>query len=106
MVVRRENIFVPLYTSALQMPTSDYGIHKELVPIVQAGIFLAILILAVFARVSDMKAADRVQRVAHKKCVHLCRTRVLVCGLVRACAFIGQKRCAVLRFVDARLHTC
>ena len=51
------------------MPTSDFLLHKEVILTVQAGIFASIVILAVFAKVSDSKAAARVQRVAHKKFV-------------------------------------
>lgn len=61
-------------------PTSDYGVNKELVPLVQAGIFLSVVILAVFARVADRKAAVRVQRVAHNKCV--------LCELVHMWGFL------------------
>ena len=52
------------------MPTSDFLLHKEVILTVQAGIFASIVILAVFAKVSDSKAAARVQRVAHKKCAY------------------------------------
>ena len=60
------------------MSISGYFVHKELILIVQAGILISILILAVFARVSDSKASARVQRVAHKKYVYVLNIRIYI----------------------------
>ena len=58
--------------TALLLTNAAYEKSNILVPVVQVALFLFVIVLAVFAKVADIKTSIAVQKFSLQRFVHLC----------------------------------
>ena len=80
--------------TALVLTNAAYEKSNLLVPVVQVALFLFVIVLAVFAKVADIKTSIAVQKFSLRRFVHLCATHnILLFGEWMAgkqCVSVGE----------------